>query len=102
MREAMTANINVRTTPKLKAKRQKLFEDWGLDTSTAINMFLKDCVREKSLPFRFTREEARYVPNAETVEALKEAKEISKDKNAVGYTNMKDFVSALHDEVKKA
>lgn len=56
----------------IKAKAQELFADFGLDLSTAINIFLRQSIRENSIPFMIQRE----VPNAETVAAMKEAKAI--------------------------
>jgi DNA-damage-inducible protein J len=46
-----TANINVRTDAELKAQAQKIFEAIGLDLSTAVNLFLKQTVRAKNIPF---------------------------------------------------
>ena len=46
-----TANINVRTDAALKAQAQQIFESIGLDLSTAVNLFLKQTVRAKNLPF---------------------------------------------------
>jgi DNA-damage-inducible protein J len=46
-----SANINVRTDAELKAQAQQIFESIGLDLSTAVNLFLKQTVRAKNLPF---------------------------------------------------
>jgi DNA-damage-inducible protein J len=46
-----TANINVRTDAEVKAQAQQIFESIGLDLSTAVNLFLKQTVRAKNLPF---------------------------------------------------
>lgn len=56
----------------IKAKAQELFADLGLDLSTAVNMFLRQSVREERIPFEVRRE----TPNADTVAAMKEAEAI--------------------------
>lgn len=56
----------------VKAKAQELFADFGLDLSTAINIFLRQSIRENCIPFTIQRE----VPNADTVAAMKEAEDM--------------------------
>jgi DNA-damage-inducible protein J len=46
-----TANINVRTDAAVKSQAQQIFESIGLDLSTAVNLFLKQTVKAKNLPF---------------------------------------------------
>ena len=46
-----TANINVRTDAAVKSQAQHIFESMGLDLSTAVNLFLKQTVKENNLPF---------------------------------------------------
>jgi DNA-damage-inducible protein J len=46
-----TANINIRTDSDTKAQAQQIFETLGLDMTTAINLFLRQTVRERDLPF---------------------------------------------------
>jgi DNA-damage-inducible protein J len=58
----------------VKAKAQELFADFGLDLSTAINIFLRQSIRENCIPFSIQRE----VPNADTIAAMKEAEEMEK------------------------
>ena len=77
----------------VKAKAQALFADFGLDLSTAINIFLRQSIRENSIPFAIRRE----VPNADTVAAMKEAEEMAK--NPAAYKRYGTF-SELLDEVK--
>lgn len=50
----------------VKAKAQELFADFGLDLSTAINIFLRQSIRENRIPFVIQREE----PNAVTLAAM--------------------------------
>ena len=45
------AVINVRTDADVKVQAQQIFESIGLDLSTAVNLFLKQTVKAKNLPF---------------------------------------------------
>ncbi len=44
-----TANISI--DEEVKAKAQKLFADLGMDLSTAVNIFLRQAIRENAIPF---------------------------------------------------
>lgn len=46
----------------------QLFSELGLDLSSAVNIFLKQCVRVHDIPFIVSTDE----PNAETIAALNE------------------------------
>lgn len=47
-----TANISI--DEEVKAKAQKLFADLGMDLSTAVNIFLRQAIRENAIPFSIT------------------------------------------------
>ena len=49
-----TTHINIRSDVETKSKAQKIFASLGLDMSTAINMFLRQTVRQNDLPFVLT------------------------------------------------
>ena len=46
-----TATINVSTNADTYEKANALFTEFGLDMSSAINLFLQLAVRDKTLPF---------------------------------------------------
>ena len=69
-----TTNINVRVDKELKKAAEELFDDLGLNMSTAINMFLKSAVNYDGIPF----EVRRSIPNAETLAALAECEDMEK------------------------
>ena len=52
--------INIRVDEKLKEKAESLFEDFGMNTTTAINVFLKAVVRERKIPFDIAASEPFY------------------------------------------
>lgn len=60
------ARINIRTEEELKSAAEKLFEQMGMNLTTAVNVFLRQSVREGALPFRPS------AVNPETIEALKD------------------------------
>jgi len=45
------ANVNIRTDSEIKAKAQEIFASLGLDMTTAINLFLRQTVKYRDLPF---------------------------------------------------
>ena len=74
----------------VKAKAQELFADFGLDLSTAINIFLRQSIRENRIPFVIQREE----PNDVTLAAM-DAAELEEDMYGP-FDNMKDLMEALN------
>ena len=63
-------STNIKIDPDLKKESQILFEQLGLNLSTAINMFLRQSVREQAIPFRV----GNPLPNRETVQAIEDAR----------------------------
>jgi DNA-damage-inducible protein J len=49
-----TTTINVRTDSETKHQAQQVFEALGLDMTTAINIFLRQTVRQQGMPFILT------------------------------------------------
>lgn len=86
-----TTNINIRTDAAIKAQAESIFEAFGLNMSTAINMFLRQTIRENGIPFSLKLD----VPNEDTVAAIKEGRELALDKSVKGYSNMNDLKAAL-------
>jgi addiction module RelB/DinJ family antitoxin len=50
---AMT-NINIRVDSDIKAQSQSLFENLGLDMTTAINIFLRQALKTRAIPFEIS------------------------------------------------
>lgn len=51
------AVLQVRVDDELKSQASAIFEELGMDLSTAIRMFLKKSVSEKGIPFETTLDE---------------------------------------------
>lgn len=48
------AQVNIRMDDDLKASADVLFDELGLNMSTAVNMFVKQAVRQGGIPFAIT------------------------------------------------
>lgn len=46
-----TVQTQIRLDPKIKADANNLFKELGLDMSTAVNIFLRQCLIHEGLPF---------------------------------------------------
>ena len=64
-------STNIKIDSDLKRESQELFESFGITLSAAINMFLRQAVREQAIPFRV----GNPAPNAETLRAIRDARE---------------------------
>lgn len=49
-------STNITIDSETKAKAQELLADLGLDLSTAVNIFLRQMIRENALPFTIRRD----------------------------------------------
>ena len=88
-----TANINVRVDENLKKEAEGLFNDLGLNMSSAITMFLKSAVRCDGIPFDIRR-------NAETRNALAEYDEMkAHPEKYKRYHSFSDLVKDTANEV---
>ena len=85
------ANLNIRTDAEIKAAAEQLFGALGLSMSTAVNIFLRQAIRQGGLPFEVKLD----IPNETTAAAIAEGRALLRDKNAKGYTNMDDLRAAL-------
>ena len=46
-----TTNLNIRTDAEVKAAAEQLFNELGLNLTTAVNMFLRQAIRTGGIPF---------------------------------------------------
>jgi DNA-damage-inducible protein J len=49
-----TTTINIRTDSDIKERAQALFAQFGMDMTTAVNLFLRQTLREQTIPFAIT------------------------------------------------
>ena len=50
-----SVNVTIRMDADDKAKAEKLFSELGLTMNAAFNMFIKQSIREQSIPFKVTK-----------------------------------------------
>ena len=87
----MVANLNIRTEKEIKESAEIVLSQLGLTMSAAVNIFLRQVIRENGIPFELKLRD----PNPETMEAIGEARLIAKDKSVQGYTSIQELRAAL-------
>ena len=45
------SSMNIRMDSEIKSQAQELFSQFGLDMTTAVNMFLRQSIRQQGIPF---------------------------------------------------
>ncbi len=88
---ATTSNVSFRIDSKLKSQADKLFSELGMNMTTAFNIFLRQSVREGCIPFDITIN----TPNADTVAALLEAKDILSRPDVKRYSDVEEALREL-------
>ena len=91
MAKSNTSNISIRMDSNLKAAAEELYEELGMNLSTAFNIFVRQSLRERGIPFKITEE----TPNKETVSAILEAERIEKNPNVKGYCDVDELFADL-------
>ena len=80
----------------LKQKFDILCNDLGLTITTAITIFAKAAVRQQKIPFEISLD----IPNAETIEAIKEVQEMKKNPSlGKTYTNVEEMIKEVLSDV---
>ena len=86
-----TTNISIRMDADLKMQADTLFNELGMNISTAFNIFVRQALREGRIPFDVSLNQ----PNRETLAALTEAEKLAKDPTVKGYTDLDELFEAL-------
>lgn len=99
-----SASVTVRMDEDLKKQAEMLYEDMGLNMTTAITMFTKAVVRQRKIPFEIAADPfidtlEEYEPNEETIEAMREADRISRDPNVKSYTDVDEMMREILADV---
>ena len=82
------ANIIVRVDSQLKQQAEILFQEMGMNMSMAINIFLKQVVKDQGIPFTITNK-----PNRQTQKAIKNSQ--NKKKLSKNFENVEDLFEDL-------
>ena len=67
--ERMEAKLNIRTTTEVKENAKQIYEQLGIDISTAVNVFLRKSIEYGGFPFNVRLDR----PNPKTVDAIVKA-----------------------------
>ena len=90
-----TSPTQIRIDSTVKKDANELFSELGIDMSSAVNIFLRQCILHGGLPFKVE------VPkfNAETLAAMQEARDIMSGKiQATSYNTTDELLKALNAE----
>ncbi|MEA4805518.1 type II toxin-antitoxin system RelB/DinJ family antitoxin [Acetobacterium wieringae] len=85
-------SMNIRMDNEIKQQAKKLFAEFGLDMTTAVNLFLRQSIREHRIPFEIRLE----TPNPETLAAMKEAEELLSDPKTKRFSSKEELFEELN------
>ncbi len=88
-------NLNIRIDSETKEKAEKIFKEHGLNMSIAVNMFLKQTIREQGIPFKISLN----IPNETTIQAIEEGRLIARDKNVKGFKSTSELFKELDNDL---
>jgi DNA-damage-inducible protein J len=74
----MMAQINIRIDDTLKGQADSLFEELGMNMSTAVNVFIREALRRGAIPFKVSTEKDPFYSPANIArlqESIQQAKE---------------------------
>ena len=86
-----TTNLNIRTDKDVKEKAEKIFNELGLNMTSAVNIFLRTAIRERGIPFELKLD----VPNETTIAAIEEGRKMTSDPSSPRYSNIDELRDAL-------
>lgn len=88
----MTSTVNINVPTEVKEEANRIFNNLGLNMSTAMNMFLKKVIYERGIPFEVKEPK----PSKEFMKALKELDYMESHPDEYkAYSNMKELKEAL-------
>ena len=87
----MAAERMTKADPATFVSAEHLYEELGMNLSTAFNIFVRQSLRERGIPFKITEG----TPSKGTVSAMLEAERIAKDPTVKGYHDVDEFFANL-------
>ena len=88
-----TINLSIRMDKGLKEQAENLFSELGMNMTTAMNIFIRQSVRQGKIPFEI----ALNKPNEKTVAAIREIEGIRKGRIPKKSMSVADFVREMGD-----
>jgi DNA-damage-inducible protein J len=89
-----TVQTQIRIDEDVKREATDLLNGLGLNLSDAVNMYLRQIVLQRGIPFQVKYPEFK----DEVIEAMEEAKRISRDPNVKKYTSVEEMFEDLENE----
>ena len=86
-----TTNLSIRMDTETKRQAEQLFGNLGMSISTAFNIFVKQSLRIRGIPFSISES----IPGVEDHAALREARAIARDPKIKGYTDVEEALREL-------
>ena len=96
-------NVNIRIDSDTKKQADLLFNDFGMNFTTAINVFIRQALREKTIPFQITAvDPEKNLPfvKARGKEILRELQEesVKNGLNKMSSDNINAFIAEVRQE----
>lgn len=88
---ANTTNFTCRMDADIKAQSEALYNELGMNLTTAINVFLRESLRVGGFPFDVRLNK----PNKTTIMAMQEAERIESDPGIKRYSDVEDALAEL-------
>jgi DNA-damage-inducible protein J len=88
-----TVNLSIRMERGLKDQAESLFSELGMNMTTALNIFVRQSVRQGKIPFEISLNR----PNAETAAALQEIADMRSGRIPKQSSSVADFVKEMGD-----
>lgn len=79
--------IYVRVDSDIKDEAEKLFDELGMNMTTAITLFLKQSIRDKELPFQ---------PSADNKESIQARKDVEEG-NVETFDSVEDWWTSVNE-----
>lgn len=86
-----TIVLQTRVDADTKREAEELFASLGLDTTTAIRLFLKQSINQQKIPFEIVPPQEAF--SEQTLAAIEEAKRISTDPAVKSYSSAKELLA---------
>ena len=84
-------NLSIRMDAETKRQAEQLFDSLGMSMSTAFNIFVRQALRVRGIPFAITEN----APEPEMSSALREARRIARDPKVKGYADVEEALREL-------
>ena len=92
---AKTSSMHIRVEPKVKEEAEKILNNLGMNSTEAINIFLRQVIINSGIPFEVKLPQF----SNELLEAIKEAEEIEKHpENYKKYHSVDELMEELENE----